>query len=103
MSDSEKSKIIIDEDWKSQVQTEKKEAQQQRTGEEPADASQAEDHPLPPADFQTIVSLLPLVILASPGTVLPQSSAHWWLIAGLALGTATVGGNHIPPGGNFSE
>jgi drug/metabolite transporter (DMT)-like permease len=36
------------------------------------------------------VSLLPLLMLAEPGAVLPQDIAGWQLIAGLALGTALL-------------
>jgi drug/metabolite transporter (DMT)-like permease len=36
------------------------------------------------------VSLLPLLIISAPGTVLPQVAGGWWLIAGLALGTALI-------------
>ena len=36
------------------------------------------------------LSLLPLLILSAPGTVLPQASGDWWLIAGIALGTALI-------------
>jgi drug/metabolite transporter (DMT)-like permease len=35
-------------------------------------------------------SLLPLMILAAPGSVTPQTPAGWWLVAGLALGTALL-------------
>ena len=35
-------------------------------------------------------SLLPLMILSAPGSVLPQTNEGWWLIAGLALGTALL-------------
>ena len=35
-------------------------------------------------------SLIPLMILAAPGTVTPQSSTGWWLVAGLAMGTALI-------------
>ena len=34
--------------------------------------------------------LLPLLLLSAPGTVIPSSMTHWWLIAGLALGTALI-------------
>ncbi len=34
------------------------------------------------------LGLLPLLLLSAPGTVLPQQISDWWLIAGLALGTA---------------
>jgi drug/metabolite transporter (DMT)-like permease len=36
------------------------------------------------------LGLLPLLILSVPGTVLPQQPGDWWLIAGLALGTALL-------------
>lgn len=44
------------------------------------------------ATFSTGASLglLPLLLLAAPGTVLPQQPGDWWLIAGLALGTALL-------------
>jgi len=35
-------------------------------------------------------SLMPLMILAAPGSVTPQTSIGWWLVAGLALGTALL-------------
>jgi drug/metabolite transporter (DMT)-like permease len=36
------------------------------------------------------LSLLPLMLLAAPGTVMPQSIDGWWLVGGLALGTALL-------------
>jgi len=36
------------------------------------------------------LSLLPLVLLSAPGSVLPQNPGDWWLIAGIAFGTALV-------------
>ncbi len=33
-------------------------------------------------------SLLPLLLLSAPAEVLPQSADQWWLVAGLAFGTA---------------
>ena len=36
------------------------------------------------------LSLIPLMMLSAPGSVLPQTTDHWWLIAGLALGTALL-------------
>ena len=36
------------------------------------------------------LSLLPLVMLAAPGSSTPQSADGWWLVAGLALGTALL-------------
>ncbi len=44
------------------------------------------------ASFSTgaSVSLIPLVIMAAPGGSTPQTPDGWWLIAGLALGTALL-------------
>ena len=36
------------------------------------------------------LGLLPLLLLSAPGSVLPQQLNGWWLIAGLALGTALL-------------
>ncbi|MEM7562842.1 MAG: DMT family transporter, partial [Pseudomonadota bacterium] len=36
------------------------------------------------------LGLLPLLITAAPGTVFPDQAEHWWLVAGLALGTALI-------------
>jgi len=36
------------------------------------------------------LSLLPLMLTSAPGSVLPQTLDGWWLIAGLALGTALL-------------
>ena len=77
MTDSaEEKKIIIDEDWKSQVEAEKEEAEVKR---DEADASPAEadsvsegEHrevPLPPADFTTIVSMLATQAMLNLGTL----------------------------------
>ncbi|HUS40949.1 MAG: DUF1844 domain-containing protein [Pirellulales bacterium] len=67
---TDEKKIIIDEDWKSQVQSEKEQAEQQRgepTGSEPAGTGG--DQPMPPADFQTIVSLLATQVMVSLGAL----------------------------------
>jgi len=44
------------------------------------------------ASFSTgaSASLLPLLILSAPGTVLPQTSEQLWMVVGLALGTALI-------------
>ncbi len=57
MSDEEK-KIIIDEDWKSQVQAEK-EAAEKAKQEDPtgAESAAAAGGQMPPADLQTIISM----------------------------------------------
>lgn len=36
------------------------------------------------------ISLVPLLIVSAPGTVAPQDIGGWWLIAGLAFGTALL-------------
>ncbi len=36
------------------------------------------------------LSLVPLMLQAEPGTMAPTDAASWWLIAGLALGTALL-------------
>ncbi len=36
------------------------------------------------------VALLPLLLMSDSAEVLPQQAAHWWLVIGLALGTALV-------------
>ena len=68
---AEKPKLVIDEDWKSRVQAEKEAAarmqQESQAKQEPAgtqgDAAESgepehADHPLPPASFETHVSML---------------------------------------------
>ncbi|NIL98082.1 MAG: DUF1844 domain-containing protein [Planctomycetales bacterium] len=86
----EEKKIIIDEDWKSRVQSEKEQAAQAKppteASTEPA-AADAGGHPLPPADFQTIVSLLATQAMMSLGAlpnpitgnaaVHPQQAKHF--------------------------
>ncbi len=44
------------------------------------------------ASFSTgaAASLLPLLIVSAPASMIPQTDAQWWLIAGLALGTALI-------------
>jgi hypothetical protein len=84
----EEKKIIIDEDWKSRVQSEKEQAAQQPSADSTAAAdAAAADHPLPPADFQTIVSLLATQAMMSLGalpnpisgevTVHPHQAKHF--------------------------
>ena len=79
MADSaDEKKIIIDEDWKSQVEAEKEQAEANREaspagdpavsmGSENEKASQ--EMPLPPADFTTIVSMLATQAMLNLGTL----------------------------------
>ena len=85
---AEEKKIIIDEDWKSRVQSEKEQTTEQPTTDAAAPQGAADaDHPLPPADFQTIVSLLATQAMMSLGalpnpitgeaTLHPQQAKHF--------------------------
>ena len=79
MTDSaDKKKIIIDEDWKSQVEAEKEEAEANReesvveqsdTDAGTANETESEAIPLPPADFTTIVSMLATQAMLNLGTL----------------------------------
>lgn len=72
----EKKKIIIDEDWKSQVEAEKRAAEEARGESEDSDPVGAGDSsppnpsmPLPPADFTTIMSMLATQAMMNLGTL----------------------------------
>jgi hypothetical protein len=70
-------KIIIDEDWKSQVQAEKEEAAKAKpatsTSSEPAAAatepSEGADLPMPPASFEMLLTTLATEALVALGQV----------------------------------
>jgi len=79
---SEEKKIIIDEDWKSQVQAEKEAAKQQSseppstsepaTGEPPAQVggeTDADDPPMPPASIGMLMSSLATEALMAMGQI----------------------------------
>jgi len=52
-------KIIVDEDWKSQVEREKEELKtQEQTGQDQAPDSSSEEYPIPPASFTVLLSTL---------------------------------------------
>lgn len=55
--DSDKPKIIIDEDWKSQIEREK-EAAKQEAPQPAADKETEEELPMPPASFSLLVTML---------------------------------------------
>lgn len=79
MSDSaDDKKIIIDEDWKSQVEAEKEAAEANREASDAADPTgsigsedekSTQEIPLPPADFTTIVSMLATQAMLNLGTL----------------------------------
>ena len=94
MSDqSEEKKIIVDEDWKTQVQAEKEAADQPPSDEpasdEPADAppedlgeAMGRDVPLPPASLEILIgslatqAMVSLGIFPNPVTNKPQQLLH---------------------------
>jgi hypothetical protein len=80
---ADEKKIIIDEDWKSQVQAEKEAARQAAAGSageatsasapagEPAPAAQAagDRHEMPPASFEMLVTTLATEVLVALGQI----------------------------------
>ena len=71
-------KIIIDEDWKAQVQAEKEAANHPDSeaasaavsqGESPAAGGEQQDFPMPPASFEMLVSTLATEALVAMGQV----------------------------------
>ena len=69
MSDESEPKIIIDEDWKSQVQAEKEEAQRKKDEQPSGEASGdgTSDVELPPASFSFLLTTLATQAMASLG------------------------------------
>jgi hypothetical protein len=66
---ADEKKIIIDEDWKSQVQAEKEAAKQSPTEPAPAAESAPGDIPMPPASLEMLVTTLVTEALISLGQV----------------------------------
>ena len=66
-------KLIIDEDWKSQVQAEKEEAAKSKPAPSPepaaAAAEEAGDVPMPPASFELLLTMLATEALVALGQV----------------------------------
>lgn len=74
MSSGEKPRIIVDDDWKTRVQAEKETLQQQPAGgahSKPEEGvSEIEgDEELPPASFETLVSMFVTQALAAMGQI----------------------------------
>ncbi len=65
--DTPKSKLIIDEDWKSQVQREKEELEEKKTA--PPDDSAPGGQTIPPASFPMLCSTLATQALVSMGQI----------------------------------
>lgn len=67
MTDSEEPKIIVDEDWKSQVEKEKEELRKQES-DAPADAAaDGAMHQIPEASFQVLLATLATQAMAMLG------------------------------------
>ena len=80
MADEEEPKIIVDDDWKSQVEQEKEQLQQQEQAESPSTAEDEFQQEMPPASFPMLISTLATQSMASMG-MLPdpqtgEASAH---------------------------
>jgi hypothetical protein len=74
-SNAEKPKIIVDDDWKTQAQEEKKRLEQEVESQAGAgSAAGPQDRELPPASFETLVSTIATqVIMALGGMQDPRS------------------------------
>ncbi len=67
---ADEKKIIIDEDWKSQVQAEKEQAAKPKpAGAASAESSATTDPPMPPASFELLLTTLATEALAALGQV----------------------------------
>ena len=76
----EEKKIIVDEDWKSQVEREREEAAQEPASSEPkADEASSETAPMPPPSLTFLVSnlylqgMIALGLLPRPGSDKPEA------------------------------
>ena len=63
----EKPTIIVDSDWKSQVEAEKEALRQQAGGQQPSARQDGEEMPLPPASFAVLVMTLATQALGALG------------------------------------
>ena len=63
----EEPKIIVDDDWKSQVEREKEELKDSGNGSE--SEGKAEEHELPPASFMVLMSTLATQAMAAMGLI----------------------------------
>ena len=71
---ADEKKIIIDEDWKAQVQAEKEAAAKSRPADAPTSAAGADPHdlgdvPMPPASLEMLLSMLATEALVALGEV----------------------------------
>jgi hypothetical protein len=70
---ADEKKIIVDEDWKSQVQAEKEQAAKSKTATKPdaaaAESGEMDDSPMPPATFELLLTTLATEALVAMGQV----------------------------------
>ncbi|MEM8680443.1 MAG: DUF1844 domain-containing protein [Planctomycetota bacterium] len=81
MSESEEKKIIIDEDWKSQVEREKEELKQKEEGQpagSPADepATDAPMGSLPPASLMFLITTIATQCMAAMGQLVDPATGQ---------------------------
>lgn len=80
MTDQEEPKIIVDDDWKSQVEQEKEQLKSKEPAEAAPDAEKDFPQEMPPASFPMLISTLATQAMASMG-MLPdprtgEASSH---------------------------
>lgn len=71
MSEEGEKKIIIDEDWKTQVEAERSKLRDTESSDSPtsADAASEEDYPIPPASFPFLVQSIMTQALMAMGQI----------------------------------
>ena len=67
MSDPEEPKIIVDEDWKSQVENEKEALRQQEAATSESEPAHSDSHGIPEASFQVLLATLATQAMAMLG------------------------------------
>ncbi len=81
---NEKPKIIVDEDWKSQVQAEKESSEPEPDAAGAADGSAEQESQLPPASFDLLLSTLASQAAMALGLVSPPDAKEIPVDLGLA-------------------
>jgi hypothetical protein len=74
MPDEEKSKIIIDEDWKARVEREKEEARKVAEEQAAHEPTPEEKATIQPASFEGLVSNLAMQAMISLGVLVPRDT-----------------------------
>ncbi len=81
---SDEPKIIVDEDWKSQVEQEKEQLRKQEEAEKSAQQESPESQQLPPASFPILVSTISTQALAALGFINDPASGKPQVHRGMA-------------------